>query len=254
MAPLDAGRLAQPPEAVVAAAERLFGDRLGLAGRYAELLGTDGVVRGLIGPREADRLWDRHLLNCAVLAELIGSESKVVDVGSGAGLPGIVLAIARPDLTVTLIEPLARRTAFLDEVVSALGLGARVQVLRGRAEEAMDGPLAGRVEPADVATARAVAPLDRLTAWCLPLLRVGGRLLALKGATATEEVAAHGATVDRLGGGTPQVRRCGVGLLDQPATVIELVRERVVGGRASGGRASSGRSSSGRASSGGRSR
>jgi len=232
MAPLDASRLTQPPEAVAEAAEQTFGDRLGVAGRYAELLGTDGVVRGLIGPREADRIWDRHLLNCVVLAELITPNSNVIDVGSGAGLPGIVLAIARPDLVVTLIEPLARRTAFLDEVVRDLDLADRVEVLRGRAEEA----LGGRVDPADVVTARAVAPIDRLAGWCLPLLRVGGRLLALKGATATEEAATHRATIQRFGGGTPQVRRCGVGLLDQPATVIEVVRERVVEGRKSTGR------------------
>jgi 16S rRNA (guanine527-N7)-methyltransferase len=250
MAPLDAGRLAQPPEALAAAAEQLFGDRLEVAGRYAELLGTDGVVRGLIGPRETDRLWDRHLLNCAVLAELIGTKSKVIDVGSGAGLPGIVLAIARPDLTITLIEPLARRTAFLDEAVRALGLADRVEVLRGRAEEAVVGPLAAQVEPADVATARAVAPLDRLAAWCLPLLRLGGRLLALKGATAVEEVTTHRAAVDRLGGGTPEIRRCGVDLLDQPATVIEVVRERVPGGATSGRRGTGGRGSSSRGSGG----
>jgi 16S rRNA (guanine527-N7)-methyltransferase len=236
MGPLDASRLTQPPTAVAEAARQLFGDRLGVAGRYAELLGTDGVVRGLIGPREADRIWDRHLLNCVVLAELVPEKSRVIDVGSGAGLPGIALAIARPDLVITLIEPLARRTAFLDEAVRDLDLVDRVEVLRGRAEEAIAGPIAGRVDPADVVTARAVAPIDRLAGWCLPLLRVGGRLLALKGATATEEASIHRATVQRLGGGAPQVRRCGVGLLDQPATVIEVVRERVAQGQNSKGR------------------
>jgi 16S rRNA (guanine527-N7)-methyltransferase len=232
MASPDIGRLTQPPEEVADAAERLFGDRLGVAGRYAELLGTDGVVRGLIGPREADRIWDRHLLNCGAPAELIANGFKVIDVGSGAGLPGIVLAIARPDLVVTLVEPLARRVAFLDEVVRDLDLADRVKVFRGRAEEA----LAGRVDPADVVTARAVAPIDRLAGWCLPLMRIGGRLLALKGATATEEAATHRETILRLGGGAPRVRRCGVGLLDQPATVIEIVRERVVAGRTATGR------------------
>jgi 16S rRNA (guanine527-N7)-methyltransferase len=236
MAPIDASRLTRPPDAVAEAAGQLFGNRLQAAGRYAELLGTDGLVRGLIGPREADRIWDRHLLNCVALAELIPKESRVIDVGSGAGLPGIVLAIARPDLAITLIEPLARRTSFLDEAVRDLDLADRVEVLRGRAEEALAGPLAGRVDPADVVTARAVAPIDRLAGWCLPLLRVGGRLLALKGTTATEEAATHRAAVERLGGGTPQVRRCGVGLLDQPATVIEVVRERVAESKKAAGR------------------
>ncbi|MEJ3742344.1 16S rRNA (guanine(527)-N(7))-methyltransferase RsmG [Actinomycetes bacterium KLBMP 9797] len=205
------------------AAEALFGDRLDLATAYAELLATDGVVRGLIGPRETPRLWDRHLLNCAAVSELIPAGATVVDVGSGAGLPGIVLAVARPDLRVTLIEPLARRTTFLTEAVAAFGLDGIVTVVRARAEECYDQPLA------DVVTARAVAPLDRLAGWCLPLAAVGGRLLALKGASAAEEVAEHGAAVERLGGAAPAVRHCGVGLIDPPTTVVEVVRARVVG-------------------------
>jgi 16S rRNA (guanine527-N7)-methyltransferase len=143
-------------------------------------------------------------------------------VGSGAGLPGIVLAVARPDLAVVLVESLARRTAFLDEVVADLRLD-NVSVVRSRAEDAV-----GTVPPADVVTARAVAPLDRLAAWCLPLARVGGRLLALKGATAAEEVAEHRAAVMRSGGAEPVVRTCGAGLLDEPTTVVEVVRERDV--------------------------
>jgi 16S rRNA (guanine527-N7)-methyltransferase len=219
------------PSEPSAAAGVLFGDRLPLARRYAELLGTEGVVRGLIGPRETGRIWDRHLLNCAVLSELIEDKAYVVDVGSGAGLPGIVLAIARPDLTVVLLEPLARRTAFLTEAVRELGLVDRVDVLRGRAEEAAGGPLARRLQPADVVTARAVAPIDRLAAWCLPLARAGGRLLALKGSSAADELTTHRAAVERLGGGTPQLHRCGVGVLEQPATVVEIVRERSTRGR-----------------------
>ncbi|MEN3309129.1 MAG: rRNA (guanine527-N7)-methyltransferase [Micromonosporaceae bacterium] len=207
---------AEPPEP---AARLVFGDQLATARRYAELLATDGVVRGLIGPREAPRLWERHLLNCAVLGEIIHKGSSVVDVGSGAGLPGIVLAVARPDLAVTLVEPMARRTAFLIEVVETLGLET-VRVVRARAEE-YSGP------PADVVTARAVAPLDRLSAWCLPLVAPGGRLLALKGESATEEVATHRAAVGRLGGGAPVIRYCGAEMLDPPATVVEIVRERV---------------------------
>ena len=217
------------PEPLVPAARELFGERLPLAQRYADLLATDGVVRGLIGPREAPRVWDRHLLNCVAMAELIPDGSALVDVGSGAGLPGIALAIARPDLHVVLVESLARRTAFLDEAVVLLGLTEQVSVVRGRAEES-----ARRLTPADVVTARAVAPLDRLATWCLPLAAIGGRLLALKGSSAAEEVAAHRAAIAGLGGGAPVVRRCGEGLLDPPAIVVEIVREREANPRRNG--------------------
>lgn len=202
------------------AAETLFGARLPLARRYAELLVTDGVVRGLIGPREAPRIWQRHLLNCAAITHLIPPETYAVDIGSGAGLPGIVLSVARPDLRIVLVEPLARRVAFLTEAVETLGL-TQVEVVRGRAEECV-----GKLEPADVVTARAVASLDRLAAWALPLAAVGGRLLAIKGASAAAEVDAHGEAVRRLGGGWPTVRECGAGLVSPPASVIEVVRER----------------------------
>ncbi|WP_244876005.1 16S rRNA (guanine(527)-N(7))-methyltransferase RsmG [Winogradskya consettensis] len=226
----------------MAAAERVFGERLELAGRFAELLVTEGVVRGLIGPREAPRVWERHLINCGVMSEMIPVGASVIDVGSGAGLPGIVLAVARPDLTITLVEPLARRTAFLSEAVTALGLDSTVTVLRGRAEDVAGGPPA----PADVVTARAVAPLDRLAGWCLPLAALGGRLLALKGASAEEEIAEHRDEIARLGGGDPTVRLCGAGLIDPPATVVEIVRERLVvapGPRSSQRTAAQGRSS-----------
>ncbi|MFG2101492.1 16S rRNA (guanine(527)-N(7))-methyltransferase RsmG [Micromonospora echinaurantiaca] len=216
-----------PPE-LAGAASTLFGDRLDLAAAYAELLATDGVVRGLIGPREAPRIWDRHLLNCAAVAERIPDGAAVLDVGSGAGLPGLVLAIARPDLTVTLIEPLARRTSFLVEAVQGLGLAKTVRVFRGRAEEAAAGDASAEPLRGDVVTARAVAPLDRLAAWCLPLAVRGGRLVALKGASAAEEIAEHAAAVARLGGGEPTVHRCGEGVLDAPTTVVEVVRERMV--------------------------
>ena len=213
-----------PPAEYREAASQVFGDRLELAGRYAELLATDGVVRGLIGPREAPRIWERHLINCAVMSDMIPIGASVIDVGSGAGLPGIVLAVARPDLTITLVEPLARRTAFLTEAVTTLGLDTAVTVVRGRAEDLAGGPPA----PADVVTARAVAPLDRLAGWCLPLASLGGRLLALKGASADEEVAEHRQAISRLGGGEPVVRLCGAGLIDPPTTVVEIVRERDV--------------------------
>ncbi|MEU4156248.1 16S rRNA (guanine(527)-N(7))-methyltransferase RsmG [Actinoplanes sp. NPDC026670] len=222
MTPGPSSFLAEPPAAAVV----VFGDRLELAGRYAELLATDGVVRGLIGPREAPRLWERHLVNCGVMAEMIPAGASVVDVGSGAGLPGLVLAVARPDLVITLVEPLARRTSFLEEAVVVLGLD-NVTVVRGRAEE-----VAGRLPGADVVTARAVAALDKLAGWCLPLASVGGRLLAMKGSSAAEEIAEHAAAVKALGGGTASIRLCGGGLIDPPTTVVEIVKERhVVPGR-----------------------
>jgi 16S rRNA (guanine527-N7)-methyltransferase len=211
--------VAIPPE-FAHVAEVVFKDRLGLAVSYASLLESEGVLRGLIGPREAPRLWDRHLLNCGVVAELIPPAATVIDVGSGAGLPGIVLAIARPDLSVMLLEPLARRTAFLDEAVAKLELTDQVSVVRGRAEEQ-----AGRLR-ADVVTARAVASLDRLAAWCLPLTRIGGRMLALKGASAAEEIDACRDVLHRLGGGPATIRQCGVGLIEPPTTVVDVMRER----------------------------
>ncbi|GAA1584400.1 16S rRNA (guanine(527)-N(7))-methyltransferase RsmG [Actinoplanes couchii] len=214
-----------------------FGDRLDLADRYVSLLATDGVVRGLIGPRETPRLWERHLVNCGVMESLIPQGASVIDVGSGAGLPGLVLAITRPDLTVTLVEPLARRTVFLDEAVASLGLG-NVTVVRGRAEE-VDLPFA------DVVTARAVAALDKLAGWCLPLAAVGGRLLAMKGSSAAEEIAAAQNAVASLGGGEAVIHLCGVGVIDPPTTVVEIVKERhVVPGSSSAHRAAPSRGKS----------
>jgi 16S rRNA (guanine527-N7)-methyltransferase len=217
--------LALVPEDARDAAAKLFGERLEVAEAYGDLLATEGIVRGLIGPREAPRIWDRHILNCAVVSELIPQGATVVDVGSGAGLPGIVLAVARPDLRVTLVEPLARRTAFLSEAVSILCL-TNTTVLRARAEEC-----GGKLAPADVVTARAVAPLDRLAVWCLPLCAIGGRLLALKGSSAAGEVAEHRDALTRLGAGVPAVRECGGGILAQPTTVVDIVREREVAPR-----------------------
>ncbi|GDY30931.1 16S rRNA (guanine(527)-N(7))-methyltransferase RsmG [Gandjariella thermophila] len=205
-----------PPEG----ADRVFGANLPTAVRFAEMLAEHGVDRGLIGPREVDRLWDRHLLNSAVIAELLPEHSRVVDVGSGAGLPGIPLLIARPDLGVTLLEPMARRVAWLNEVVDRLGL--RASVIRGRAEEV---DVRQRLRGCDAVTARAVAPLSRLATWCLPLLRPGGTLLALKGASAEEELARDADSVLRAGGCRGRIVTCGVDVMDVPTTVVLIERE-----------------------------
>jgi 16S rRNA (guanine527-N7)-methyltransferase len=197
----------------------VFADRIELAARYVEHLATSGVERGLIGPRETDRLWDRHVLNCAVVADLLPDGAKVVDVGSGAGLPGIPLALARPDLRIVLVEPLARRVEWLTEIIEDLGLSLTVE--RGRAEE---NAIRRRWEGADVVTARAVAPLARLAGWSLPLLRTGGRLLAVKGASAPQEIDRDAAEVRRLGGGPPRIEVCGIGIVDPPSTVVSVER------------------------------
>lgn len=201
------------------AAAEVFGDRLAVAQRYEQLLAGPGVVRGLIGPREVDRLWDRHILNSAALAELIEPAARVVDIGSGAGLPGIPIAIARPDVRVTLVEPMLRRTEFLVEAVTELGLA--VTVVRGRAE---DKSVRDAVAGADVVVSRAVAGLDKLSRWSLPLLRPGGRMLALKGERADDEVAEHRAAMTKLGAGDVRVLRCGSAYLSPPATVVEAIR------------------------------
>jgi 16S rRNA (guanine527-N7)-methyltransferase len=195
------------------AAAQVFGPALDRAVAYAELLATAGTVRGLIGPREVPRLWDRHLLNSAAIASLVPPDARVVDVGSGAGLPGIPLALVRPDAAVMLLEPLARRVAFLTECVERLGLG-NVTVVRGRAEE---GPVRRSLGGADVVTARAVAALDKLAGWCQPLLREGGVLLAMKGSTAAEELAA---AQPLAGAARAEVVEVG----DPPATVVVVTR------------------------------
>lgn len=190
---------------------------------FADLLAVDGVTRGLIGPREVPRLWDRHLLNCAVVADpdlgLVAPDAHVVDVGSGAGLPGLVWAIARPDLRITLVEPLLRRSTFLSEAIDRLDLSGRVVVWRGRAEDA-----ATSVPAADVVTARAVAPLDRLLGWTIPLLREGGRLVALKGSSASQEVADAAAAIAALNLVDVVVLEAGTGLVDPPTTVVTCIR------------------------------
>lgn len=196
-------------------ARRVFSDALPKAERFAELLATEATLRGLIGPREVPRLWDRHLLNCAVITDLVDEGASVCDIGSGAGLPGLVMAIRRPDLRVTLVEPLLRRTTFLDEVVLGLGL-ENVKVVRGRAEE-LHGELVF-----DVVTARAVAPLEKLSRWALPLVRSGGQFLAMKGSSAEAEVAAASTTITRQHGTVQGVAEVGSGVVDPPVRVVRI--------------------------------
>lgn len=188
--------------------------------RYRDLLAGPGTERGLIGPREVDRLWDRHILNCAVVADpelgLIPAGASVADVGSGAGLPGLVWAIVRPDIKVTLVEPLLRRATFLSEAVVDLGLSDRVAVERARAEDLVKSGWAS----VDVVTARAVAALDKLAGWTLPLAKDGGSLVALKGASAGEEVAEAKPTLGKLGVCSVDVITCGAGVVDPETTVV----------------------------------
>jgi len=193
-------------------------------GRYAALLASAGVERGLIGPREVPRLWDRHLLNCAVVVPLVPTDAAVIDVGSGAGLPGIVWAIARPDLHVTCLEPLQRRATFLEEVVAELDLVSRVQVVRARAEDIVRGRGPVTSLRARVVTARAVAPLERLAGWTVPLVQSGGELIALKGRSAAEEVQASATVLERLGIVRVEVVECGLGVVEPPTTVVRAVK------------------------------
>ncbi|MBB6174434.1 16S rRNA (guanine527-N7)-methyltransferase [Nocardiopsis mwathae] len=234
---MTSGADTAPPER----ASALFGGALPVVTRYAELLADAGVERGLIGPREVPRLWERHLMNCAVVEEVIPQGAEVIDIGSGAGLPGVVLGILRPDLRIVLLEPLLRRTVFLRECVELLGL-ENVTVRRGRAEEAK-----GELQ-ADVVTARAVAPLARLGGWALPLLRPGGSLLALKGEQAEAELEESRAELMKQRPCVADVIRVGSGKVDPATTVVRVTvtskgdqvtpsrRQRAPGGRNKRGR------------------
>jgi 16S rRNA (guanine527-N7)-methyltransferase len=194
-------------------ARELYGAGFPSLKRYVDILGTTAVEWGLLGPREADRLWDRHILNSAALSELIPSNSSVADVGSGAGLPGIPIALLRPDLEVTLIEPLLRRSNFLNQTVEALGVGDRVQVVRSRAED--------HSQRYDVVVSRALAPLDRLIGWCNRLRAADGVILALKGSSAADEIRAarHQLEAARL---TSEVLSVKIHPDAEPATVVRL--------------------------------
>ena len=220
---LDSDRPQAEPVAPVppAVVSERFAEQLPLLRRYADWLAGAGTVRGLIGPREVPRLWDRHLLNSIALAELLPQGTRVVDIGTGAGLPGLAVACVRPDLEVDLVESMLRRTDFLTEVVEDLQLADRVRVVRGRAE---DRPVVSRVGSSPFVTARAVAPLDKLARWSMPLLRRGGTLLAIKGSTAEDEIAEHRALLSRMRVDVAGVVECGAGLVEPTTRVVRLVR------------------------------
>ena len=206
--------LVAPPTVVA----EMFGESVERLNRFVALLAEQGVERGLIGPREIERIWDRHVLNSAVVGELVPEGAHVVDVGSGGGFPGVPLALARPDISITLLESMARRVQWLEEVLDELSL-ENADVLRGRAEEKAVRAELGAV---DVVTARAVAPLGRLAQGCLPLLRTGVLLLAVKGASVAEEIARDEAIVEKAGGESIDVVQCGVDVLEVPATVVVI--------------------------------
>lgn len=203
------------PPAISGAAHTLLGEQAPLMEQYVAHLADTGVSHGLIGPREVPRLWERHILNCAVVGELLPTGSDLIDIGSGAGLPGLVLAIARPDVQVTLVEPLLRRVTWLEAVTGDLGID-NVRIVRARAEEQW-----GQLSAASV-TSRAVAALDKLARWSLPLVRDGGQMIALKGSSAREELEAVRADLPSWGVAAGDVVLCGENVIDPPTTVTRL--------------------------------
>jgi 16S rRNA (guanine527-N7)-methyltransferase len=205
--------------AAPAAARAVFADAFPDAARYAARLAGEGVTRGLIGPREVPRIWERHLLNSAAVAEAVPEGARVADVGSGAGLPGIPLGLARPDLSLTLVEPMARRVEFLEEAVAELARPWRV--VRGRAEERS---VVAAVGPVDVVTARAVAALPRLVTWCRGLLRPGTQLVALVGARAVAELPALLPELEAAGMRSVEARAVGASLGEAATTVVVMTR------------------------------
>jgi len=172
--------------------ERYFPERLDEIAAYAHFLTTAGIERGLIGPREGERIWERHIFNCLPVTQLLPQGASLFDIGSGAGLPGIVIALARPDLSVTLIEPLERRVSFLNEAVAGLNLEInKIEVIRGRAQDVK--------KSADFVTARAVAPLEKLKKMSWHMVKTGGSLLAMKGESASAEMErVKGATLHEI--------------------------------------------------------
>jgi 16S rRNA (guanine527-N7)-methyltransferase len=225
----DVSRETVPAPDPTIAAEIFAPGRLPPLERYAGLLATEGVTRGLIGPREVPRLWDRHLLNCGLVAPLVPHGAAVADLGSGAGLPGLVLAIARPDLSVTLVEPMARRVAFLGEVRAELGL-PNVEVVRARAEQW------SQARRFDVVTARALAPLPKLLSWGMPLVADDGELLAMKGSSAAEELEAASAELRGWGARAEIVTLSVPGSSVTTVVRVVLDRDSALGWRASSAR------------------
>lgn len=231
--PTDGGgpfELPTPP----AVAQDVLGSRLGAMQRYAAILATRGVDHGLLGPREVPRLWERHIVNCALISQLIPADARVIDVGSGAGLPGLVLALARPDLRVDLVEPLERRVRWLQAAIAELHLQT-VAVHSSRAES-LWGSLSG-----DIVTARAVARLSDLTRWCLPLVPVAGELLAIKGATAHREIEEDRAEMEEAGAGQIGLLTLGEDIVQVPTRVVRVVRGHEVVVRGASGRIRRGR-------------
>ena len=222
-APVDSAEFAVAPEEAPrpeAGEERAvahyFGDRAELAQRFVGHLASSGIERGLLGPREVPRLWGRHVLNCAAVGDAIPEGALVADIGSGAGLPGIALALSRPDLMLVLVEPLERRCQWLDEVVEDLGLESRVDVVRARAEQVVDEL------DADVVTARAVTALRTLVPLTLPLLHGSGELVALKGRSAGAELEKAAKVIRKYKGHDPRIETLGGGILEEPSTVVRI--------------------------------
>jgi 16S rRNA (guanine527-N7)-methyltransferase len=218
--PLVAAAVVDPPELVddVVGLPELVHDVVGspafeLLCRYRDILASRGIDWGLLGPREVERLWDRHIVNSLNVAELIPRGARVSDVGSGAGLPGIPVAVARPDLQVDLLEPLLRRSDFLTHTVDELGITDRVAVRRTRAEDVRS--------TYDVVVSRALAPLDRLMRWCRPLMRPTGQILAIKGASAQDEIVRHERLI-AASGLTGEVRTASGDRRLEPNTVVRL--------------------------------
>ncbi|MBT5902746.1 MAG: 16S rRNA (guanine(527)-N(7))-methyltransferase RsmG [Opitutaceae bacterium] len=200
------------------ASARLSVETIARLTSYGDALASDGVIRGLIGPREVPILWDRHLLNCAAMAEAVERDARIVDIGTGAGLPGLVLALVRDDIQVVLIETLQRRCDFLSEMVEKFELQSRVTVVWGRAEEVPP-------QEADIVTSRAVAALKKLIPWCMPHVRIGGRLLAMKGQKAGEELQAARKSLHKWSAAKhAELLTCGTGWIDPPVTLVSATR------------------------------
>jgi len=199
------------PELEPAAAELIFGDQIGKARLYFEALVRDGDLLGLLGPREMPKLWTRHILNSAVVAELVSPGQTVADVGSGAGLPGIPMALAQPQAHFTLIEPMERRSDWLKRVVQDLELN-NIRVHRARAEEV--------AEVFDVVTARAVSALPNLLRMCVPMTKHGGEVIALKGSKAAEEIQDTKKLQKKLGIASFEIVRVGGEFLTDPTLVV----------------------------------